>query len=211
MPRDLGHLPRDEVLTVGDSMAQDGAGGAALNSTRLIMSGMHPGMFDAERGASANRRAARGAGAGVRRTAALGTAALSLGSVLIPPCSDCRPGPERALRPTRVSGRRAVSAETPTWRAVRRPGANLADHLERLSLSLLKPLIRQRSRRDAHFSERRIHLALQLRRRPARRRPTHGPFSALVEWSTRLPALVEWSTRLPATVEGAALPRSALF
>jgi hypothetical protein len=59
-----------------------------------------------------------------------------------------------------VSERGEVSAETPTWRAVRRPGANLADHLERLSLSLLETLIRQGSCRDAHFSERRVHLAL---------------------------------------------------
>jgi hypothetical protein len=116
--------------------------------------------------------------------------------------SERRPGDLSArYRRAAVSARRAASAETATGRAVRRARANLADHLECLSLTLLKTLIRQRGRQHADLSKRRVHLALQLRRRPARRRPTHGPFSAVVEWSTRLPG----------TVERAALPRSALL
>jgi ribonucleotide monophosphatase NagD (HAD superfamily) len=46
------------VLTVGDSMAHDVAGGAAMElDTALIMSGIHRRIFDVERGASANRAA----------------------------------------------------------------------------------------------------------------------------------------------------------
>jgi HAD superfamily hydrolase (TIGR01459 family) len=54
----LGHLPHGEVLTVGDSIAHDVAGGAAMElDTALIMSGIHSRIFDAERGAGANRAA----------------------------------------------------------------------------------------------------------------------------------------------------------
>ena len=54
----LGHPPHEEVLTIGDSMAHDVAGGAAMElDTALIMSGIHARIFDAERGASANRAA----------------------------------------------------------------------------------------------------------------------------------------------------------
>jgi ribonucleotide monophosphatase NagD (HAD superfamily) len=54
----LGHPPHDEVLAVGDSMAHDVAGGAAMElDTALIMSGIHSRIFDVERGASANRPA----------------------------------------------------------------------------------------------------------------------------------------------------------
>jgi HAD superfamily hydrolase (TIGR01459 family) len=54
----LGHPPRDDVLTVGDSMAHDVAGGAAMElDTALIMSGIHRRIFEVERGASANRAA----------------------------------------------------------------------------------------------------------------------------------------------------------
>lgn len=54
----LGHPPHDEVLTVGDSMAHDVAGGAAMEvDTALVMSGIHSRIFDVERGASANRAA----------------------------------------------------------------------------------------------------------------------------------------------------------
>ena len=54
----LGHPPGDEGLTVGDSMAHDVAGGAAMElDTALIMSGIHRRIFDVERGASANRAA----------------------------------------------------------------------------------------------------------------------------------------------------------
>ena len=49
---------RAEVLTIGDSIAHDVAGGAAMElDTALIMSGIHAGMFDLARGASANRAA----------------------------------------------------------------------------------------------------------------------------------------------------------
>ncbi len=54
----LGDLPRHEVLTIGDSIAHDVAGGAAMDlDTALIMSGIHSRMFDLARGASANRAA----------------------------------------------------------------------------------------------------------------------------------------------------------
>jgi HAD superfamily hydrolase (TIGR01459 family) len=54
----LGELPRDQVLTVGDSIAHDVAGGAAMElDTALIMSGIHSRIFDVERGAGANRAA----------------------------------------------------------------------------------------------------------------------------------------------------------
>jgi HAD superfamily hydrolase (TIGR01459 family) len=52
----LGHPPRAKVLTVGDSMAHDVAGGAAMElDTALIMSGIHSRIFDVERDAGANR------------------------------------------------------------------------------------------------------------------------------------------------------------
>ncbi|HEX2477732.1 MAG TPA: TIGR01459 family HAD-type hydrolase [Geminicoccaceae bacterium] len=54
----LGHPPHAEVLTVGDSMAHDVAGGAAMElDTALIMSGIHRRIFDVERGVRANRAA----------------------------------------------------------------------------------------------------------------------------------------------------------
>jgi ribonucleotide monophosphatase NagD (HAD superfamily) len=54
----LGDMPRSDVLTIGDSIAQDVAGGAAMElDTALIMSGIHGPMFDPERRASANRAA----------------------------------------------------------------------------------------------------------------------------------------------------------
>jgi HAD superfamily hydrolase (TIGR01459 family) len=54
----LGDVARTEVLTIGDSIAHDVAGGAAMElDTALIMSGIHGGLFDLERGASANRAA----------------------------------------------------------------------------------------------------------------------------------------------------------
>ena len=54
----LGDVPRTEVLTIGDSIAHDVAGGAAMElDTALIMSGIHSRMFDLERGATANRAA----------------------------------------------------------------------------------------------------------------------------------------------------------
>jgi HAD superfamily hydrolase (TIGR01459 family) len=54
----LDHPPHAEVLTVGDSMAHDVAGGAAMElDTALIMSGIHGRIFDAERGVGANRAA----------------------------------------------------------------------------------------------------------------------------------------------------------
>jgi HAD superfamily hydrolase (TIGR01459 family) len=54
----LGDLPHTEVLTVGDSIAHDIAGGAAMElDTALIMSGIHSRLFDPDRGASANRAA----------------------------------------------------------------------------------------------------------------------------------------------------------
>jgi HAD superfamily hydrolase (TIGR01459 family) len=54
----LGDLPREEVLTIGDSIAHDVAGGAAMElDTALIMSGIHSRIFDLERGACANRAA----------------------------------------------------------------------------------------------------------------------------------------------------------
>ena len=54
----LGEVPRDEVLTIGDSIAHDVAGGAAMElDTALVMSGIHSRLFDLERGAGANRAA----------------------------------------------------------------------------------------------------------------------------------------------------------
>jgi HAD superfamily hydrolase (TIGR01459 family) len=54
----LGRPPHGEVLTVGDSIAHDVAGGAAMElDTALVMSGIHGRLFDPERGASANRAA----------------------------------------------------------------------------------------------------------------------------------------------------------
>jgi HAD superfamily hydrolase (TIGR01459 family) len=54
----LGHPQHAEVLAIGDSMAHDVAGGAAIElDTALVMSGIHRRIFDVERGASANRAA----------------------------------------------------------------------------------------------------------------------------------------------------------
>jgi HAD superfamily hydrolase (TIGR01459 family) len=54
----LGDPPPAEVLTIGDSIAHDVAGGAAMElDTALIMSGIHSRIFDLERGAAANRAA----------------------------------------------------------------------------------------------------------------------------------------------------------
>ena len=54
----LGDVPRADVLTIGDSIAHDVAGGAAMElDTALIMSGIHSRIFDLARGASANRAA----------------------------------------------------------------------------------------------------------------------------------------------------------
>jgi HAD superfamily hydrolase (TIGR01459 family) len=54
----LGDLPREQVLTIGDSIAHDVAGGAAMElDTALTMSGIHSRIFDPERGAAANRAA----------------------------------------------------------------------------------------------------------------------------------------------------------
>ncbi|MGH6902786.1 MAG: TIGR01459 family HAD-type hydrolase, partial [Geminicoccaceae bacterium] len=56
--RALGDLPHAEVLTIGDSIAHDVAGGAAMElDTALIMSGIHSRLFDPDRGPSANRAA----------------------------------------------------------------------------------------------------------------------------------------------------------
>ena len=69
----LAHPPPDEVLTVGDSMAHDVAGGAAMElDTALIMSGIHRRIFDVERGAPRQSRRARGAGARVRACCRVG-------------------------------------------------------------------------------------------------------------------------------------------
>jgi HAD superfamily hydrolase (TIGR01459 family) len=54
----LGDPPPAAVLTIGDSIAHDIAGGAAMElDTALIMSGIHSRIFDLERGAAANRAA----------------------------------------------------------------------------------------------------------------------------------------------------------
>jgi HAD superfamily hydrolase (TIGR01459 family) len=54
----LGNPPHDEVLAVGDSVAHDVAGGAAMElDTALVMAGIHSRIFDPDRGASANRAA----------------------------------------------------------------------------------------------------------------------------------------------------------
>lgn len=54
----LGPLPQGAVLTIGDSVAHDIAGGAAMGlATALIMGGIHAPLFDLERGPSANRAA----------------------------------------------------------------------------------------------------------------------------------------------------------
>jgi HAD superfamily hydrolase (TIGR01459 family) len=54
----LGEPARGEVLAVGDSMAHDVAGGAAMElDTALVMGGIHSRIFDVERGAGANRAA----------------------------------------------------------------------------------------------------------------------------------------------------------
>jgi HAD superfamily hydrolase (TIGR01459 family) len=51
----LGPLPPDAVLTIGDSVAHDIAGGAAMGlATALIMGGIHAPLFDLARGPSAN-------------------------------------------------------------------------------------------------------------------------------------------------------------
>jgi hypothetical protein len=120
-----------------------------------------------------------------------------------------------------VGGDRRASAEPAAGWAVRRSGADLAHHLERLMAALLKAAVRDRAGRHTDFGQGRIHLALQLRRRPARRRPPHRPLSALLERATRFPAVLKGPARLSATVERAAwfltrvkrpaLPRAALF
>jgi HAD superfamily hydrolase (TIGR01459 family) len=54
----LGNPPHDEVLAVGDSVAHDVAGAAAMElDTALVMAGIHSRIFDPDRGASANRAA----------------------------------------------------------------------------------------------------------------------------------------------------------
>jgi HAD superfamily hydrolase (TIGR01459 family) len=51
----LSPLPQGAVLTIGDSVAHDIAGGAAMGlATALIMGGIHAPLFDLERGPSAN-------------------------------------------------------------------------------------------------------------------------------------------------------------
>jgi HAD superfamily hydrolase (TIGR01459 family) len=78
----LGDVPRAEVLTTGDSIAHDVAGGAAMElDTALIMSGIHSRMFDLEGGASANRAALEQLAREYGRAAALGPAALCLAGV----------------------------------------------------------------------------------------------------------------------------------
>jgi HAD superfamily hydrolase (TIGR01459 family) len=53
----LGDVPRAEVLTIGDSIAHDVAGGAAMElDTALVMSGIHGRMFDLERSSAAKPR-----------------------------------------------------------------------------------------------------------------------------------------------------------
>jgi ribonucleotide monophosphatase NagD (HAD superfamily) len=54
----LAPLPPREILVIGDSIAHDIAGGAAMGlATALIMSGIHAPLFDLERGLSANAAA----------------------------------------------------------------------------------------------------------------------------------------------------------
>jgi HAD superfamily hydrolase (TIGR01459 family) len=54
----LGDPPHAEILAIGDSMAHDVAGGAAMElDTALVMAGIHGRLFDPARGASANRAA----------------------------------------------------------------------------------------------------------------------------------------------------------
>jgi HAD superfamily hydrolase (TIGR01459 family) len=54
----LAPLPSSEILVVGDSVAHDIAGGAAMGlATALIMGGIHAPLFDLERGLSANAAA----------------------------------------------------------------------------------------------------------------------------------------------------------
>jgi HAD superfamily hydrolase (TIGR01459 family) len=54
----LDHPSHEKVLTIGDSIAHDVAGGAAMElDTALVMGGIHRRIFDVERGASANRAA----------------------------------------------------------------------------------------------------------------------------------------------------------
>jgi HAD superfamily hydrolase (TIGR01459 family) len=54
----LAPLPPDAILAVGDSVAHDIAGGAAMGlATALIMGGIHAPLFDLERGPSANSAA----------------------------------------------------------------------------------------------------------------------------------------------------------
>jgi HAD superfamily hydrolase (TIGR01459 family) len=54
----LGNPPHAEILAIGDSMAHDVAGGAAMElDTALVMAGIHGRLFDPARGASANRGA----------------------------------------------------------------------------------------------------------------------------------------------------------
>jgi HAD superfamily hydrolase (TIGR01459 family) len=54
----LGSPPHSEILTIGDSIAHDVAGGAAMElDTALVMGGIHSRIFDPDRGAGANRAA----------------------------------------------------------------------------------------------------------------------------------------------------------
>jgi HAD superfamily hydrolase (TIGR01459 family) len=54
----LGPVPQEAILTIGDSVAHDIAGGAAIGlATALVMGGIHASLFDLERGPSANRAA----------------------------------------------------------------------------------------------------------------------------------------------------------
>jgi HAD superfamily hydrolase (TIGR01459 family) len=54
----LAPLPPETILTVGDSVAHDVAGGAAMGlATALVMGGIHAPLFDLEHGPSANSAA----------------------------------------------------------------------------------------------------------------------------------------------------------
>src|SRR5918996_208528 len=77
-------------------------------------------------------------------------------------------------------------------RAVQRAAADLAHHLEGFGPVALKPGIRRRRRGHAGLGQRRIHLTLQFRRRPAGWRPANGALA------------------VPVVVHRPALPRPAL-
>ena len=97
-------------------------------------------------------------------------------------CSNAEGRAARRLAALGVRRRDAgASAETAAGRAVRRSGADLAHHLERFVLALLITPVRGRADRHADLGKSRIHLALQLRRRPASRRPPHRPLSAVID------------------------------